>query len=65
MVVATMAVVVNCAAAVDAVATILSLALMMAAKMPLLPPPSTVPSMDDDCYHRRLRLPSLLPHSQL
>ncbi len=42
-------VVVNCAAAVDAATTIPSLALMALAKMPLLLPPSTATSIDNDC----------------
>jgi hypothetical protein len=56
-------VVVNCAAAVDAIATIPSLALMVAAKTPLLPPPSTVASINNDCYCRHRWPPLLLPHS--
>jgi hypothetical protein len=43
-------VVVNCAAAVDATATIPSSAWMVAAKMHLLPPPSTAASIYDNCY---------------
>ncbi len=53
VVVAIAVVIVNCTVAVDATATIPSLALMAAAKMPLLPPPSTIASINDDCYHRR------------
>ncbi len=55
---------VNCAAAVDATATILSLALTAAAKMQLPPLPSTVASINNDCYCRHRRPPSPLPHSQ-
>ncbi len=40
------------AVAVDATTTIPSLALTVAAKTPLLLPPSTVPSIDDDCRCR-------------
>jgi hypothetical protein len=43
-------IVVNCAAAVDAAATIPPLMLMAAAKMPLPPLPSTTASIDDNCY---------------
>jgi hypothetical protein len=43
-------VVIDCAATVDAAATIPSLALMVAAKMPLLPLPSTAASINNDCY---------------
>jgi hypothetical protein len=46
-------VVVNCAVAVDAAATIPSLALMAAAEMPLPPLPSTLASINDNCYCRR------------
>jgi hypothetical protein len=54
MVVAAMAgFVLNCAVAVDATATIPSLALTAAAKAPLLPLPSTDASINDDCYCRR------------
>jgi hypothetical protein len=64
MVAAAMAVVVvNCATAVDATATIPSSVLMTAAKTPLRPPPLIVISIDNDCYCRRRRLPSPLPHS--
>jgi hypothetical protein len=53
MVAVAMAVIlVNCAAAVDATATIPSSALTVAAKTPLPPPPLTVASIDNDCYHR-------------
>jgi hypothetical protein len=57
-------VVINCAAAVDAAATIPSLALTAAAKTPSLPPPLTIASINDDCYCRQQRPPLLLPHSQ-
>jgi uncharacterized membrane protein len=54
MVVAAMAVInINCAAAVDATATIPSLALTAAAKTTSPPPPSTVVSINNDCYCRR------------
>jgi hypothetical protein len=54
MVAAAMAVVVvNCAVAVDATATIPTSALTAAAKMQSPPPPSIVTSIDDDCYRRR------------
>jgi hypothetical protein len=43
-------VVINCAAAVGAAATIPSSALTAMAKMPLLPPPSTAASIEDNCY---------------
>jgi hypothetical protein len=53
MVAAGMAVVmVNCSSAVDAAATIPSLALTAAAKMPLPLPPSTAASIDNKCYCR-------------
>ncbi len=53
MVVAAMAVVViNCAVEVDAATIILSLALMVTAKSPLLPPPSNVSSINNNCYCR-------------
>jgi hypothetical protein len=62
MVAATMAmVIVSCEAAVDATTTIPSLALMAAAKTPSPRPPSTVASIDDDCYCRHRRLPLPLP----
>jgi hypothetical protein len=65
MVVAAMAVVfVNCAAAVDVAATILSSALMAAAKTPSPLPPSTVTSINNNCCHCHQRLPLPLPHSR-
>jgi hypothetical protein len=45
-------IVVNCAAAVDATATIPSLALTAVAKTPLPPQQSTVASINNDCYCR-------------
>ncbi len=42
--------VVNCAAAVDAASTILSLVSMAAAKMPLPLLPSTTASINNSCY---------------
>jgi hypothetical protein len=64
MVAAVMAVViVNCAVVVDATATIPSLALMVVAKTPWPPLPSTIASIDNDCYCRRQRPPLPLPHS--
>ncbi len=52
--VAAMAViVVNCAVAVDTTATIPSSALTAVAKMPSPPLPSTVASINDNCYCRR------------
>ncbi len=64
MVAAAMAVViVNCAVAFDATATIPSLVLMAAAKMALLPLPLTATSIDDDYYCCRWQPPSLLPYS--
>jgi hypothetical protein len=51
MVVVAMAVVIlNYPVAVDAAATIPSLALMVVEKMPLPPPPSTAASIGNDCY---------------
>ncbi len=44
-------IVVNCAAAVDAAATILSMTLTAAAKMPSPPLPLTTTSINNDCYH--------------
>jgi hypothetical protein len=65
MVAAAMAVVVlNCPVAVDAAATIPSLASMAAAKKPLPPPPSIIASISNDCYCSCRRPPSLLLHSQ-
>jgi hypothetical protein len=64
MVAAAMAVViVNCAAAVDAVATIPSSTLMAMAKTPLPPLQSIAAFINNDCYCRRPRPPSLLPYS--
>ncbi len=54
-------VLVNCAAAVDATATILFSALTAAAKTPSPTPPSTVASIDDNCYRHHQRTPSPLP----
>jgi hypothetical protein len=45
-----MVIVVRCAAAVGAAATIPSSALTAVAKMPLLMLPSTAASIDNDCY---------------
>jgi hypothetical protein len=42
--------VVNCAGGVDATTTILSSVLLAVAMTPLPLPPSTVISIDDDCY---------------
>jgi hypothetical protein len=56
-------IVVNCTLAVDATATIPSSALTAVAKTPLLLPPSTVASANNNCYHRCQRLPLPLPHS--
>jgi hypothetical protein len=54
MVAAAMAVIViNCAAVVDAVATIPSTVLMVAAKMPLPPSPLTATSINNDFYCHR------------
>ena len=54
MVAAMVAVVIDCAAAVHAAATILSLLLTAAAKTPSLLLPLTVAAVDNDCYcHRR------------
>jgi hypothetical protein len=51
MVEAAMAVIIiNCTPAVDAATTILSLASMAAAKMPLPLPPSTAASINNNCY---------------
>jgi hypothetical protein len=61
--VAMVVVIVNCAAAVGAAATIPSLAFTALAKMPLLPLPSTAASIKDDCYPCRRQPPSLLLHS--
>jgi hypothetical protein len=64
MVVAVMAViVVNCAMAVDAAAAIPSSASMAAAKMRSQPLPSTIASINDDCYCRHQRPPLLLAYS--
>jgi hypothetical protein len=50
MVVAAMAVILlNCAAAVDAATTILSLPVVAKMQLPL--PPSTAASVGNDCYH--------------
>ncbi len=57
-------VVVNCAAAVDAAATIPSLALMAVAKMPLLLPPLTATSIGNNFYRRCQRPPSPLLYSR-
>jgi hypothetical protein len=57
-------VIVNCAVAVHAAATIPSSALTVAAKMPFPLPPLTVASIDDNCYCRRQRPPLPLPHSR-
>jgi hypothetical protein len=46
-------IVVNFAAAIDATATILSLASMAAAKTPLPPLPSTTASIHNHCYCHR------------
>jgi hypothetical protein len=56
-------VVVNCAVAVDTAATIPSLTLMVVAKMPSLPPPSTAAPINDNCYCCHQQPPSLLPYS--
>jgi hypothetical protein len=56
-------VIVNCAAAVDAAATIPSLTLTAVAKMPSPLLPLTTASINNDCYHRHQRPPSPLPHS--
>jgi hypothetical protein len=64
VVVAIAVIILNCAAAVDAAATIQSLALMAVAKIPLLPPPLTASSIDGDCCHCHQRPPLPLPHSQ-
>jgi hypothetical protein len=54
MVAAAMAViVVNFSVVVDAAATILSLGSTAVAKTPLLLPPLTATSINDDCYHCR------------
>jgi hypothetical protein len=50
---AMLVVILNGAAAVDATATIPSLAMTAAAKTPSPPLPLTVFSIDDDCYHCR------------
>ena len=49
------AVVIDCAAAVDATATILSSLLTAAAKTPSLLLPLTVAAVNDDCYCHRQR----------
>jgi hypothetical protein len=57
-------VVVNCAAAVDAAATIPLSVLMVAAKTPSLPPPWTAASINNNCYCcNRQPLSLLLPYS--
>ncbi len=62
--VAMVVVVVNCAAAVGAAATIPSSALTLAAKTPSLPLLWTATSIEDDCYPCQQWPPSPLPHSQ-
>jgi hypothetical protein len=64
MVVVAMAVIVlNCPVAVDAAAIILSLALTVAAKTPLLLPPLAATSIGDDCYCSCQQPPLPLLHS--
>jgi hypothetical protein len=57
-------IIVNCAGVVDATTTIPSLALTAAAKTPLPLLPSTLASINNNCYRRRQQPPSLLLHSR-
>jgi hypothetical protein len=61
--VAMVVVVVNCAAAVGATATIPSSAFTALAKAPLPPLPSTAASIEDSCYCCHKQPPLLLLHS--
>jgi hypothetical protein len=56
-------VIIDCAVAVDAAATIPSLELTAAAKMPSPLPPLTAASIDNNCYHCHRRPPLPLLHS--